>query len=142
MIADVLVLVPAALFAVMGLYALAVPRQGRGPVRRSIVQTLDGRNEVRAVYGGFGLAVAGMLVYAAFTDGRGALWIPSVIALSLLGMAAGRLISMALDRTRGSRTVWGFLAVEVIMAVMLFAAHTQHPVAADYPQGSGADQRQ
>ena len=141
MIADVLILLPAALFGTMGLYALVNPR-GVVALFGTQVDTEDGRNEVRAVYGGFGLVVAGMLVYAAFSDGRGALWIPSVIALSLLGMAAGRLISMVIDRTRGSRVVWGFLALELILAVMLFAAHIQHPVAADNPQGSGADQRQ
>jgi hypothetical protein len=107
----------------MGLYALAQPA---GVLERFgvAVQTADGRNEVRAVYGGFGLVVAGMLVYAAFTAGRGALWIPSVIALALLGMAAGRLISMAIDRTRGGGQVWLFLAVELVLAVMLFLAHT------------------
>lgn len=122
MLGDVLTLAVALSFAGMGLYALAQPA---GVLERFgvAVETVDGRNEVRAVYGGFGLVVAGMLVYAALTTGRGALWIPSVIALSLLGMAAGRLISMAIDRSRGSSQVWLFLTVEVVLAVMLFLAH-------------------
>jgi hypothetical protein len=140
-IAAVLILVVAALYAVMGLFALAAPGQVLQRFGVS-VETHDGRNEVRAVYGGFGLVVAGMLIYAAFTSGRGALWIPSIVALSLIGMAAGRLISMVLDRTRGSRLVWLFLIIEVVTALMLFAAHTQYPVAADYPQGAGTQQGQ
>lgn len=122
MLGDVLILAVALFFALMGLFALAQPA---GVLERFgvAVETVDGRNEVRAVYGGFGLAVAGMLVYAAFTAGRGALWIPSVIALALVGMAGGRLISMAIDRSRGGRQVWLFLAVEVVLAVMLFLAH-------------------
>jgi hypothetical protein len=87
------------------------------------VDSADGRNEVRAVYGGFGVAVAGMLVYAAITPGRGALWIPSVISLALLGMAAGRLISVVLDRARGGSQVWLYFVVEIVLAAMLFAGH-------------------
>jgi hypothetical protein len=120
--ADLLIFAVAAFFLLMGLYALANPP---GVLARFgvTVDTVDGRNEVRAVYGGFGLVVAGMLVYAALTPGRGALWIPSVISLALLGMAAGRLISVALDRARGGGQVWLFFTVEVVLAAMLFAAH-------------------
>ena len=125
MLHDVIVYVMAASFAAMGLYALATPA---AVLERFgvTVETAAGRNEVRAVYGGFGLVVAAMLVYAGATDGPGALWIPSIIALALLGMAAGRLISMAIDRTAASGQVWLFFAVEVIGAVALFFAHTQY----------------
>ena len=122
LLADVLVLASAALFAVMGGWALARPRR---VVDRfgTHVTTLDGRNEVSAVYGGFGLAVAALLVFAATTDGRGQLWIPSIVSVQCLGMAIGRVASMARDRTRGSRTVWLFALVELALAVALFGSH-------------------
>lgn len=122
LLADALVLVSAALFAGMGGWALARP--ARVVDRFGIdVTTLDGRNEVGAVYGGFGLAVAALLVFAAATDGRGELWIPSIVSVQCLGMAAGRIVSLARDRTRGSRTVWLFVVVELALAVALFGSH-------------------
>lgn len=122
MLADLLILAVAAFFLGMGLYALAKP--GDVMARFGVtVDSVDGRNEVRAVYGGFGVAVAGMLVYAALTPGRAALWIPSVISLALLGMAAGRLISVVLDRARGGSQVWLYFVVEIVLAAMLFAGH-------------------
>ncbi len=122
LLADVLVLVAAALFAAMGGWALARP--ARVVDRFGIVVTTpDGRNEVSAVYGGFGLAVSALLVFAATTDGRGELWIPSIVSVQCLGMATGRIVSMLRDRTRGSRTVWLFVAVELALAVALFGSH-------------------
>lgn len=122
MVSDLLVLAAAAFFAAMGLYALARPAAVLDRFGVTVA-TPDGRNEVRAVYGGFGLAVAAMLVYAAVVGGRSALWIPSVVAIALAGMALGRLISLALERERGSRVVWQFLLVEVGLAALLFASH-------------------
>ena len=55
-------------FAGMGCYALAAP----AAIIRPFGITLGGaaaRSEVRAVYGGFGLAIAGVLGYAAVADG-------------------------------------------------------------------------
>ena len=54
---DVLVLLVAAGFALMGLGALVRPRMVLDQFGVD-VGTADGRNEVRAVYGGFGVAVA------------------------------------------------------------------------------------
>ena len=58
------------------------------------------------------------------TDGRGQLWIPSVVAVLAFGMAAGRALSLLLDRSRGSAVVWGFVALELALAVALFGSHT------------------
>ena len=58
---DALVWVVAAGFAGMGLYALGVPA-GIPAFLGERLETADGRSEVRAVYGGFGLAVAAVLV--------------------------------------------------------------------------------
>ncbi len=123
LLADALIALPLLFFLGMGLLALARPdrvvdRFGIG------VDTVAGRTEVRSVYGGFGLAAAGLLAWAVTTDGRGALWIPSVLAVLTFGMAVGRTLSLVLDRSRGTAVVWGFVALELALAVSLFASHT------------------
>ncbi len=123
LLADALIVLPALFFLGMGLLALAAP--DRVVDRFGIaVETVAGRTEVRSVYGGFGVAAAGLLAWAALTDGRGQLWIPSVIAVLTFGMAAGRALSLLLDRSRGSAVVWGFVALELVLAVALFGSHT------------------
>lgn len=116
---------PAAFFAGMALVALARPDR---IVDRfgTDVTTPDGRNEVRSVYGGFGLAVAGLLIWALVDGGSAQRWIPLTVAGATLGMAAGRLVSMALDRTRGSAVVWRYVALEVAIAVSLWASAAAH----------------
>lgn len=122
-LADVLVAWPALFFLGMGLLALARPGQ---VVDRfgTTVDGLDGRNEVRSVYGGFGVAVAFLLGWAIVTDGRGELWIPSVIAVLCFAMAIGRVVSMLADRTRGSAVVWRYVGLEVALTASLFVSHT------------------
>ena len=61
---------------------------------------VDGRNEVRAVYAGFGLAVAGGLVIAVLTPHWRAP-AASAVSLALAGMAAGRVCSAVIDRRIG-----------------------------------------
>jgi len=120
-LADVLTLLPAAFFAGMG--GLALVRPTRIVDRFSVeIDSTDGRSEIRAVYGGFGIAVGCLLVLAAFTEGRGEVWIPLIVATLCLGMACGRLVSFAADRTRGSAVVWSFLLVELALAAALLGA--------------------
>ena len=122
-VADLLVAWPAVFFLGMGLLALARPADvvARFGVT---VDTLAGRAEVRSVYGGLGVAVALLLGWAVVTDGRGELWIPSVVAVLAFGMAVGRVLSLALDRTRGPAVVWRYVVLELAIAVSLFASHT------------------
>ena len=54
----------AVFFLGMGLYALAAPAALVRPIGITLGESAS-RSEVRAVYGGFGLAIAGVLVYAA-----------------------------------------------------------------------------
>jgi hypothetical protein len=122
-VADLLVAWPALFFLGMGLTALARPAHV-GSRFGTEVETLDGRNEVRSVYGGSGIAAAVLLAWAVFTDGRGELWIPSVIAVLCFGLAVGRLVSLVADRTRGSGVVWRYGGLELAIAVSLFASHT------------------
>ena len=99
----------AALFAVMGVGALVVPDRvteqfGIPPL------SIAGRNEVRAVYGGFGIAMAAMLIVASTsTDLR--LGVCLTIGVALIGMAVGRLVSAVIDRS----LVVGLLAAAVIL---------------------------
>ncbi len=53
-------------FAGMGVYALAAPAALIRPFGITLGEAAS-RSEVRAVYGGFGLAIAGVLAYAAVT---------------------------------------------------------------------------
>ena len=105
-------------FAGMGILALAAPER-----ITSIFGTTNlsaaGRNEVRAVYGGFGLAIAGILFAAPSLPGvaRG---VYITVALALAGMAAGRVISAAVERPPLYPS-WFYCAVETAMAIILFA---------------------
>ena len=114
----------AAMFALMGVLSLVRPLD---VVRQFGVRelTADGRNEMFAVYGGFGLATAGVLFAAIF--------VPSVrpgvllaVAFALGGMALGRLLSFAAERRIG-RFPRLYLALELIGAALLAYAF-----AADY----------
>ncbi|HYI99143.1 MAG TPA: DUF4345 family protein [Thermoleophilaceae bacterium] len=118
---DVLVILVAAGFAAMGLLALARPRAVLAQFGVA-VDTVEGRNEVRAVYGGFGLAVAALLVVAALGDPSTAEGILVATAFVLLGMAAGRLLGLVRERPAGLHPVWTYLAIELVSAAALLAA--------------------
>jgi hypothetical protein len=86
------VVVVAVGFAGMGLAALVRPAFIWAPFGVAPT-TPASRNEVRAVYGGFGLAIAGLLFLAddASADFRDGVLVS--VAVALFGMAAGRVIS-------------------------------------------------
>ncbi len=79
--------------------------------------TVAGRNEVRSVYGGFGLAMAAMLAAA--------LWRPELrvgvcltVAAALAGMAGGRVLSTVIDR-RIDRWPAVYMCLEAVVAALL-----------------------
>ncbi len=117
-LSDVSLVLVALGFLAMGIGAFLKPdavlsQFGVGPL------DADGRNEVRAVYGGFGVAIAAALAWG-LTDPamRGAIcW---TVAIALIGMVAGRLGSMALDK-RLSRMPAIYLGIEVLAALLLLA---------------------
>jgi Domain of unknown function (DUF4345) len=119
--ADAAVWIVAVLFAAMGGYALATPAAVLGQFGVA-VETPDGRAEVRAVYGGFGLAVAGLLGVAAASGGDAREGIVLAVGVALGGMALGRLVSRAFERPSGFFPVWLYFWVEVVGAVVLIAA--------------------
>jgi hypothetical protein len=114
------IVVAAVFFAGMGLYGLAVPAALVRPFGIAVAGP-DARNEVRAVYGGFGLAVAGVLVVAALDEEirRG---VVIAVAVALGGMAAGRLIGSVLDRPRAFYPSWFYFCVEVVLGGVLWFA--------------------
>jgi hypothetical protein len=115
---DVVVLIVAAGFAAMGLGALARPRDVLAQFGVA-VDTAEGRNEVRAVYGGFGLAIAALLAVAALGDPSTTEGILVTVAIALAGMAGGRVVSGALEPPRGTYPVWVFFLIEVASAAAL-----------------------
>jgi hypothetical protein len=103
-------------FVGMGLYALLWPAKiGRFFDVR--IESVDGRNETRAVYGGFGIAIAAALLLATrnaqLHDG-----IVLCVAFALAGMAGGRAISAVVERP--GLWPWFFGGIEAIAAGLLF----------------------
>ncbi|WP_245564170.1 DUF4345 family protein [Nocardia testacea] len=110
----------AILFAAMGLYALAVPAKPTAPFGIPVT-TASGRSEIRAVYGGFGLAVAGALGWAALDSGELGRGVVLAVAVALAGMAGGRVVSRVLDGSVAFYPIWFYFWVEVIAATALVA---------------------
>lgn len=82
-------------------------------------ESVDGRNEVRAVYGGFGITMATALVLATQqTEWREGIVI--CVALALAGMAGGRVISALVERP--GFWPWFYFGVESIAAGLLIWA--------------------
>ena len=114
----------ATIFLIMALVAFASPA--------SVVSyfgvtdlSIDGRNEVRAVYGGFGLAVAGLVVVAPYLPRFGP-GIMLTVGGALLGMALGRAISRAVDGGAGFYP-WLFFTIELVGGAALLTALMMMP---------------
>jgi hypothetical protein len=118
---DALILIVAVGFAAMGVVALLRPADVLAQFGVTVT-TADGRNEVRAVYGGFGLAVAGLLAVAALGDPSTADGIVVAVAFALIGMAAGRLLSALREWPTGLYPVWTYFAIEIVSAAALLIA--------------------
>lgn len=103
-------------FAGMGVVALVKPTMIVNTFGLKYIDA-DMRNEVRAVYGGFGVAVAGLLVasqhYPQIEKG-----IKLTIAASLVGMASGRVISFLIEKPQTQMPLL-FCALETVLAATL-----------------------
>ena len=108
-------------FAGMGIFALARPAALIRPFGITL-PIPESRAEVRAVYGGFGLAIAAVLALAARDAGlRDGILI--TVAAALGGMAFERLVSGVVDRPRAFYPNWFYFVVEVVAAAgLLWAA--------------------
>ena len=105
-------------YLALGLAALARPANllaGFGLAAEGI----DARNEVRAVYGGFPLAVAGLVAWS-LSGTPNAAGILLALAVASLGTAFGRLMSAVIDRRIG-RLPALFVGVELALALLLAA---------------------
>ena len=104
----------------MGIFALVRPAALIRPFGITL-PIPESRAEVRAVYGGFGLAIAGVLALAAreptLRDG-----ILITVAGALGGMALGRLVSGVVDRPKAFYPNWFYFVVEVVAAAALLWA--------------------
>ena len=113
---DMSVVVLALAFALMGVGALAKPTL---VTRQFGMRALEAaaRSEIRAVYGGFGLAMAAMLIAAlrshTLRDG-----ICLTVGVALAGMAMGRLVSWGIDRAI-ARAPLMYLLIETLGAAAL-----------------------
>ncbi|MEV0358781.1 DUF4345 family protein [Nocardia sp. NPDC050697] len=107
-------------FALMGLAALAAPDRIVTPFGMRATAPAA-RSEVRAVYGGFGIALAGVLAWAA--TGTGGAHAGAVLAagIALLGMAGGRLLSRLLDAAVPFYPVYFYLVIELLAGAALCA---------------------
>lgn len=109
--------VTAVFFAGMGAYGLAAPARLVAPFGISLAGPA-GRSEVRAVYGGFGVAIAAVLGYAAVQpEVRTGVLI--TVGAALAGMAVGRLVS-AFDGPTAFYPNWFYCVVEAVAAAALF----------------------
>lgn len=113
----------AVFFLGMGLYALAAPAT-MIQVFGITLPTRESRSEVRAVYGGFGVAIAGVLAFAAFHPSPARTGILLTVGLALAGMAFGRLVSAVIDGRTPFYPNWFYFIVEAVVggALLLTAA--------------------
>jgi len=108
-------------FLGMGLFALARPAALIRPFGITL-PIPESRAEVRAVYGGFGVAIAGMLALAA-TNHPAREGILITVAAALAGMAFGRLVSGLIDRPKAFYPNWFYFLIELVgAAALLWAA--------------------
>jgi hypothetical protein len=110
----------AVFFLGMGVYALAAPAALVRPFGIALGEPAS-RSEVRAVYGGFGLAIAGVLVYAAVANGDLRKGVLIAVGAALAGMAFGRLAAALLGDRTAFYPNWFYCLVEAVAAAALFA---------------------
>ena len=117
-VSTAVIAVIAVFFLGMGIYALAAPAALVRPFGISLGQSTS-RSEVRAVYGGFGLAMAAVLAYAAVDTGAHRTGITLAVGIALAGMAFGRLVSAVVDDRTAFYPNWFYFGVEAITAAAL-----------------------
>jgi hypothetical protein len=116
-----MIIAVAVFFAGIGMFGLVAPTALVRPFRMEL-PVPEARTEVRAVYGGFGVAVAALLVAAALDVGgirRGAV---VAVAVALAGMALGRLVGRLVDRPTAFYPIWFYFWVELVAAAVLLVA--------------------
>ncbi|NKY88617.1 DUF4345 domain-containing protein [Nocardia veterana] len=110
----------AVFFGGMGLYALIAPALLARPFQFRVAGAVS-RSEIRAVYGGFGVAMAAVLGWSAVGDGPQHSGTALTVGVALAGMAAGRVVSRLCDAPTGFYPIWFYCLVEVIGAGAVLA---------------------
>ena len=113
------VAIVASFFFLMGAQALFDPDStldyfGNGPLGP------DMRSEVRAVYGGFGIAIS-LLLLASFRFASLAPGIRITVAGALLGMAMGRIVSRLTEAPEGIYPLLFFFGEIILAALLLYS---------------------
>jgi hypothetical protein len=104
------------LFAAMGATLLIWP-EALARVTNQEPATPESRNEIRAVYGGFGIAIAlALFVAMVYSDYRGGIML--TVGLALIGMAGGRGYAAYLERPT-SNIIWGLLGAEALLGLII-----------------------
>ena len=118
----IVIVVACVFFAGMGVFALAAPARLVASFGITLAAA-TGRSEVRAVYGGFGLAIAAVLAAAAAVpELRTGVLV--TVGAALAGMAAGRVVS-AFDGPTAFYPNWFYCLVEAVGACALFLTARQ-----------------
>jgi len=102
----------------MGVYALAAPAAMIRVFGIKLPEP-ESRSEVRAVYGGFGLAIAGVLAFAAAESSSLRTGIMITVGVALAGMAFGRIVSAVIDGRTPFYPNWFYFIVEAVGATAL-----------------------
>ena len=80
----------------------------------------DWKNEFRAVYGGFGMAMGALLYVTSYYNLPAKEGVQLCIGFAFLGMAFGRLLSLLVERTGFWPLI--FLVIEIVLGSILVAA--------------------
>jgi hypothetical protein len=111
----------AVLFLGMGLYGLVSPEALIRPFGITL-SSAAARTEVRAVYGGFGIAIAAVLTLCGLDVGGIRTGAVTAIAAALFGMAGGRAVSRLIEPMPGIYPIWFYFWVEVAGASLLLTS--------------------
>lgn len=107
------IIAAAVLFLGMGVYGLFAPAALIKPFQMD-AGTAEARTEIRAVYGGFGVAVAILLGLAAADVGEIRHGAVIAVAAALLGMAFGRLAARVVEHPAAFYPSWFYFWVELL----------------------------
>ena len=105
-------------FLAMGTYALISPAALVAPFRLT-ARSPESRSEIRAVYGGFGIAMAAVLGAAALDLGGIRTGAVTTVGVALIGMAGGRLVSRLLDTAVRFYPIWFYFGIELMAGTAL-----------------------
>jgi hypothetical protein len=107
----------AVFFFGMGVLALVDPERFVEPLGLS-AEPMLGTNEIRAVYGGFGIAISALILYSINRpELRPGVF--TTVSVALCGMASGRLVSALVERG-AHPLMWTVMAVEALLAGVMF----------------------